>query len=386
MRRGNPVRKATGRKVWGVWDCSYCGRTSIHGSERECPGCGRPRGDHSGSYRLERTDDYLSKEDVETHQNPDWLCDFCNSYNPDTAMVCESCGAERGSKNYFDVQKESSQSPIEPDSEISETESCEEPAKISEYGNTYQGSKQKRHRKSVNFKGILTVLLGISAVLLLLFLLRPTPVNFTVLEKTWKYTIAIEEKEVVEDSGWSLPSNARLLNKVWKLKEENKKVLDHYETVQVEEVRSTEVWDHDDVSLEYEDDGNGGFTENEVRTPVYRTDYYTVTVESQEPHYRYEDEFDWYYYYEYDRWSHSRNVTTSGDDTESPYWGSYNLFTNERVSNKTEEYNVTIVVTDKDSKTSKYTMSRSDWDSVEVGGTYNGKVSLGRLTLEKDKQ
>ena len=73
VRKGTPIRRATGRKVWGVWDCKYC-NTKVHGSKRECPNCGRPRGDVTGRYRLENPKDYMSEEDVATHQTLNSKC------------------------------------------------------------------------------------------------------------------------------------------------------------------------------------------------------------------------------------------------------------------------------------------------------------------------
>ena len=406
MRKGTPIRRATGRKVWGVWDCKYC-NTKVHGSKRECPNCGRPRGDVTGRYRLENPKDYMSEEDVATHQVPDWLCESCDSYNPDTAEVCESCGAERGSKTYFDVNKPKEPMSTDPPEEPPEPENSEVVEDSSDYINRRDRTNQNKRRYGTVFKRIFLVFACISAVLFLFSLLKPTPINFTVLEKTWEYSIEIEEKEVIEDSGWSLPSNARVLNKEWRLKEADKKVLDHYNTVYVEETFSTEVWDHDDVDYDYEDDGNGGYTEYEIRTPVYRTEYYTETVESKEPVYRYEDEYDWYYYYEYDRWRTVRTVTTGGNSSTEPYWGEVHLSSNERQGTKTEEYKLQVLILNSketkeynanqsvgdkkyevqvtafdDSEIKEYTVNQLTYNKVKVGNKYKGEVSkFGTLSL-----
>ena len=63
-------------------------------------------------------------------------------------------------------------------------------------------------------------------------------------------------------------------------------VLDHYETVEVQ--RSRLVLDHYETSYTYEDDGLGHFIEVPHELPVYRTEYYTETV--QQPIYRRFDE------------------------------------------------------------------------------------------------
>ena len=33
-----------GKLVMGYWDCPYCSTKHIEGTKRECPSCGKPRG------------------------------------------------------------------------------------------------------------------------------------------------------------------------------------------------------------------------------------------------------------------------------------------------------------------------------------------------------
>ncbi len=59
-------------------------------------------------------------------------------------------------------------------------------------------------------------------------------------------------------------------------------VIDHYETVEVQ--RSRRVLDHYETYYTYEDNGTGSFVEKEHTRPVYKTEYYTETI--QQPVYR----------------------------------------------------------------------------------------------------
>lgn len=95
-----------GKIVVGRWDCSYCGTKGIRGSERECPNCGRPRGEDVKFY-VDDPKDYVPEDEAtKISKEPDWMCEFCGSYNSAKLTKCMSCGAERGkSKDYFQVQE-----------------------------------------------------------------------------------------------------------------------------------------------------------------------------------------------------------------------------------------------------------------------------------------
>lgn len=96
-----------GKLVMGYWDCPYCSTKHIEGTSRECPSCGKPRGQEVKFYMDGVR--YLSAEESRTKgKGADWLCDHCGNYNSALNTRCSSCGAERGSndKAYFDVRKE----------------------------------------------------------------------------------------------------------------------------------------------------------------------------------------------------------------------------------------------------------------------------------------
>lgn len=52
-----------GKIVVGRWDCSYCGTKGIRGSERECPNCGRPRGEDVKFY-VDDPKDYVPEDEA----------------------------------------------------------------------------------------------------------------------------------------------------------------------------------------------------------------------------------------------------------------------------------------------------------------------------------
>lgn len=365
-------RKKTGKKIWAAWDCPYCGYSPISGKLRECPGCGHPRGTETEYYKSGPAE-YLSEEEVSTHQNPDWMCECCNTYNPDTKQECISCGAPRGaSKDYFEVRKEIAEKDRAADGH--DVEPVSEP--ISDRPESSKGYK------SLRAFGILSgVLLVVMMAVFFVKLMTPKDVTLVIDSKSWSRSIAIEEETRFQDEGWALPSYARELDRQWKLKEEDVPIFDHYRTVEVEVTKSTEVWDHDEETLAYTDDGNGALDEEKVTAHKYRTEYYTDTEESQEAVYRYEDVYDWYYWYEWDEWVKTRSVDTSGTESE-PYWGNVELGSYEREGRRTEDYKVDAIIQNKDNDKKTFSVSESDWESLDIGDIVTAKIYMFGDTLE----
>lgn len=82
-----------GKLVMGYWDCPYCSTKHIEGTKRECPSCGKPRGQEVKFYMDGVR--YLSEEESRTKgKGADWLCDHCGNYNSALNTRCSSCGAE----------------------------------------------------------------------------------------------------------------------------------------------------------------------------------------------------------------------------------------------------------------------------------------------------
>lgn len=91
------------RIVETVWDCPDCKTKGIRGRNMSCPNCGKKRGENTKFYLPKGNLTYLDKP---FDDGPDWYCHYCNTYNRSSRQTCSSCGAPKGSKNYFDVLKE----------------------------------------------------------------------------------------------------------------------------------------------------------------------------------------------------------------------------------------------------------------------------------------
>jgi len=97
------------KRIEGLWDCAYCGRTGLKARVDKCDKCGHPRGPEIRFYLpTDIQAATLTKEEAEkTTNEPDWLCAYCNSYNSSNETVCEGCGAskEESAQNYGSINK-----------------------------------------------------------------------------------------------------------------------------------------------------------------------------------------------------------------------------------------------------------------------------------------
>lgn len=367
------VVRRTGKKIELLWDCPYCSTKGIRGGITECPSCGRPRTqsvEFSGAERLNgaRATEFVSNEVASRENEPDWMCPYCDSYNKAYETSCKYCGSPRGdNKTYFDINREKeikrSNEEVIIEKENSVVENIEGNAGENYVVESVREYKAKQKRNSHRFSNVLKYSLLSLLIFLFGFMVFRT-VNhketFTVSDKQWVYTVFVEECNTYQDSGWYPPANARILNKEYKFKETVQKI-DHYEIVTREVERSREVPDGYDISYEYEDLGNGYAEEVEVKTEKYRTEYYTEEITEEVPVYVDVDVYDYYYWYEYDRWEVCDKVVTSSHDN-SFYWGTPSLSSGERLGNKEEEYYLY------NSEGKKYKISgKEDYISVNIG-------------------
>ena len=342
--------------VMGYWDCPVCGNKEIRGDVTNCPSCGRARGDvkfymknvEEGSSREEndRTDiEYLTEEQAKyVSKNPDWYCSFCNSLNSDNAQFCSNCGATRedSEANYFARLKKKQE---------------EEAAELAAQPQV-SSQPQKSSRKPLVI--VAAILLAIVALFVWMNG-NKTAGDLQVTALNWIRNINIEENRMFSESGWSLPDGAEQTNARQEIHHYDS-VLDHYESVDVQ--RSRQVIDHYETYYTYEDNGNGTFTEVSNQRPVYKTEYYTETV--QQPVYRQVPRYATKYYYNIWRWTPSRDVTATGTDHNTE-WPVPELAENEREGQRTEDYRFTVEHTKEKKSPETYRLAESDWMNINVG-------------------
>ena len=83
------------KRVEGLWDCAYCGTKGIKARYDTCQGCGKARGIDTVFYLPDDLEaaTLTREEEAKTTNEPDWLCDYCDTYKGQIRMYVES--AER---------------------------------------------------------------------------------------------------------------------------------------------------------------------------------------------------------------------------------------------------------------------------------------------------
>ena len=97
------------KRIEGLWDCKYCGQRAIKARFDTCTSCGKPRGIENIFYLPDNIEEaVLTKEEaLKTTNEPDWLCEYCGSYNSSNELVCEKCASNKSEskKNYGTIHK-----------------------------------------------------------------------------------------------------------------------------------------------------------------------------------------------------------------------------------------------------------------------------------------
>ncbi len=378
----------------GYWDCQYCGTKKIKGNLRSCPNCGKPRDENTRFYIDPNHKEYVPQEVAKKiNRNSDWICNHCSQLNSDDSTHCKWCGSLRDSTNldyHSNIAKQKAKEAQEKQPEAWNERTQEEPQESkwydvphSEHDFEYSANSSslssrftnaKRHSKiSIPVKPLLIALLALVVIGGLVFLLMPREYSGTVKAFAWERNILIERYQTVQESDWTLPVGARLRD----TREEfytTTQVLDHYET-RTRQVPQQEIVGYRDVTVGYQDLGNGYFDEIVRSEPIYKTTY--TTEEYEEPIYKTVQIYKTKYYYDVDKWLYERTVRTSGNNHE-PYWGKTNLKSDERIGSKNQTYNVSIE-TSKNTQT--YTMSYDDWGSLKLYDVVKFKVFLGNAKI-----
>ena len=371
----------TGRNLWGYWDCEYCGRTKIRGDNDECPSCNATRGKNVKFYMDKGNIEYVDESQKNNKAN--WICPYCNSQNENNEDVCEYCGATKNEskEDYFGE--------INSDTDINDVARTFENDTSSNKDNIYNTDFDDTVDRVENSINNLTDKLsdigyvarkgGIIAVGILLFaliigfivwLVKPIQREITIESFAWERSIAIEIEKTFDESGWSLPSGAKLQYEKEEIRSYNK-VIDHYEE-KSRQVKKERFLRNESYVAGYKDLGNGQFKEIVKERPVYETYYETEYY--KEPVYKSVPVYDTKYYYKIDRWVKSRTVESSGSDKE-PYWGEVNLSKKERQGSKNEAYYIFATF---EEEQKRYSLDFSEWENCNEGDILEVKVN--RLT------
>lgn len=371
--------------VKGYWDCPYCNSREIDGLVDFCPNCGVhkpkdvkyylkgnvttnttysksqvPDSDVLSEKELEKAG--ISKEECDG-KHKEWVCDFCGSLNNWADNVCSSCGSQKDeSDTLYGGEKKSGEEPAEQQ----HTASSQDKEQLSVWDKIK--SFFVKNRKAA---AIVAVIIAVLSVMFF-----PYKKVVTVKSFAWERNISLEEYRTVQESDWNVPEGGRVYDEKTEIKS-YVSVVDHYETVW--ETKTRKVFDHNETSTTYSDNGNGTFTEHTTTTPVYRTETYQESHE--EPVYRQDPVYATKYYYDIDKWVDTGNDYPSSGKDHKPYWNEdYKpMADNIRDTDRSETYTVKL----DNGKTQE--KSYSEWKNMKIGDTKEQTTCLvGIVYSEKD--
>ena len=360
------------RIIEGLWDCPYCGEKGISGLQKSCPNCAHPQ-DAGTKFYLSGEKKEVSGEKAKNYgKGADWTCAFCGSMNRYDQVNCQNCGAEQAdsSGDYFENRKREEEAAKKPKTDPT------------------QAPPPKRSRKGLAVIGI------IIAALILFGIIRAIPrsKDVTVQDRYWERSVSYETYQIVTEQDWTLPDGANMLSSGREIRT-YEKVFDHYDT---EEYRvSEEVLDGYDTVTDYQDNGDGTFTEIISEVPRYRTEWRTETREVKV--YRDEPVYDTLYTYEIGRWfpedepevtrgscwQPSDQVSRNGYQTVmEPTWPVSRAGDTVREAGRTETYS--LLLADSKGKVYVVRLPESLWQQYAQGQSVNIKANASGEVTEID--
>lgn len=357
--------------VEGLWDCQFCDTKAIRGSIRECPGCGKPRGDNVKFYL---PSDYKTRAGVnltEQEKLPDWQCEYCGSYNKGTDTKCARCEAPKEGQNYFELHKEVKESSYSRN-HVNTNWKChycgvENPKEVTVCKNcgAEKGAEKKPQERPVSKEKkpwplrhpILTALIAVFALAVIISILNGIGHKFVAEGFHWETTVEVEEYKTVRESDWTVPEGGRVVY--------TREEVHHY-TKNTDYAPFLYRVYGDDLGngyFEVDDDDGGGFDfdsddDDDDSEPVYMTKYY----------------------YDIERWVVTRSEKASGDD-QSPFEPELSLGKNERKGSVRTVYSV---YASKEGKEPKYyELSEEDFFLLSPGQSFEASGMGSRIVVEK---
>jgi hypothetical protein len=203
----------------GRWDCPSCGSVGQLGRHVYCVGCGSPR---PKEIRFYLPDDAEAVTDAgqlsQAAAGPEWLCEHCGGSARAGDRNCPGCGAPRGESAAREVRDYALAAV--PRSGGDDDRPPPPPRALAK---PVRPARESRFGRNVFALMLFTVLAWFG------WSNRTRHLEGEVAARQWERTVQVEAYRSVQEEGWSLPEGARRLRSYRAIRD-YRQVLDHYET------------------------------------------------------------------------------------------------------------------------------------------------------------
>ncbi|MBA3530841.1 MAG: hypothetical protein H0T73_02815 [Ardenticatenales bacterium] len=324
----------------GRWDCQRCGSTGLFGRDKICHGCGSPRPEGVKFYMTDDAPVITDQKVVEQAKaGADWICQYCGASNPALADKCQQCEAPKGQARTQGVKEYKGAAP---------KDGKETPAPAAQALAAAPTSSAPWAKYAIPLGIGAFVLFCCFAMSFVFF--NTSQTTGTVESFSWERTIEVEELQTVEETGWDVPSDARVI----------------HEEEAVRSTEQTQVGERTYVCGQ-RDLGNGFFEDVECTEPIYES----------------EEVYDTQYTYEVEKWVEVETERASGNN-QDPYWPEIFLTDEQREGDRAETY--TVHLEDESGEDYEVNVSLGRWDDFDVGDELTLEVNgFGAAELVGEK-
>jgi ribosomal protein L37E len=253
----------------GRWNCPSCGSVGQLGRHVNCMACGAPRPEKIRFYLPEDAEAVTDAEQLaQAGAGPDWICEHCGGSARATDRECPGCGAPRGESAAREVHDyDLAAVPRSGEAGGGSPPPPSTPQPLAAAG----APRESKFGRNVLVVMVLAIF-GIFG-----WANRTRHVEGEIAAKHWERSVQVEAHRWVNDEGWSLPAGARRIRSYRAIRD-YRQVLDHYEarTRQVSERVQTGTRTYTCGQI---DRGNGYFEDRTCTEPEYETRYHTESYQ-----------------------------------------------------------------------------------------------------------
>lgn len=384
--------KVTEEYVYEYWDCNFCNTKELRGDVETCPHCGNPRDKKVRFYLLKDREEIVEKDkEGRFTKGADWNCLFCNTYNQADVLECRSCGHTKNEsdKNYFDVTKTTAADiTFKQDSSREKLETLH--SLKSEGAAKPEKKKSRAGIIAASIVGGGFALLSSAFLGLIVWVSMTHDVRFSVIEKNWERSIAVERYgEHIKEAwkGEEQGDHITMLSSVTEIRSYNRIQIGTKEEsyTDTEKVRSGS---REECETKYESTGSGAAKKTTTCKDVPEYTTRSVTKTRTVPVYREEPVYAEKIQYRARMYALIDPIVANGKN-DAPFWPKLSTVDgrpDKEVSRK-ESYSLTLQKVDSAEGPDQGIIqlkNEEQYSRYRQGETYTFSVSNGGTILVKD--